>query len=69
MNATALREVLLRRAEDPQQPLPLATDGVARWVWESRFGTMLIEVRDGAVFVNGARVVPHVPDSTAPRQA
>jgi hypothetical protein len=30
---------------------------------------MLIELRDGAVFVNGARVVPHVPDSTAPRQA
>jgi hypothetical protein len=33
---------------------------------ESRFGPMLIEVKDGAVFVNGQRVEPHVPvDSPA----
>jgi hypothetical protein len=33
--------------------LPLAAEGVLRYVWESRFGPMLIEVRDGRAFVNG----------------
>lgn len=40
--------------------LPLCTQGVQRWVWGSRFGEMLIEVKDGAVFVNGSRVSPAV---------
>jgi hypothetical protein len=46
-------EVLLRRAENPQGDLPLVADGVLRYVWESRFGPMLIEVRHGQVLVNG----------------
>jgi hypothetical protein len=29
---------------------------VQRYVWNSAFGAMLIEVRDGVAFVNGARV-------------
>lgn len=29
-----------------------------RYVWDSAFGQMLIEVRDGDVFVNGVRVEP-----------
>ena len=37
--------------------LPLATEGVQRYVWQSAFGPMLIEVRDGAAFVNGQRVI------------
>ncbi|MBL8323499.1 MAG: hypothetical protein JNJ89_00935 [Rubrivivax sp.] len=60
MNAPWSPEVLLRLADDGQASLPLGADGVARWVWQSRFGAMLIEVIDGAVFVNGARVQPHV---------
>lgn len=65
LNAPWSAEVLLRRAADGQAPLPLGADGVARWVWESRFGAMLIEVIDGAVFVNGDRVLPHAPSPAA----
>ncbi len=59
MNAPLRPEVLLRRDDPAQAPLPLAADGVQRWLWESRFGPILIEVREGAVFVNGQRVDPH----------
>ncbi len=44
---------LLNQAE-PE--LPLATDGVLRYVWHSRFGEILVEVRDGKSFVNGHAV-------------
>ena len=44
--------------ETPQVELPLATEGALRYLWESRFGAMLIEVEDGMVRVNGARVEP-----------
>lgn len=55
-------EVLVGHAEQPAQPsLPLASEGVQRWVWHGRFGEMLIEVADGVVYVNGERVEPHVP--------
>ena len=60
MNAQPLPEVLLG-VDSPHEPqLPLASEGVQRYVWEGRFGPMLIEVKDGAVFVNGQRVEPHV---------
>jgi hypothetical protein len=39
-------------------PLSLATEGVLRYVWQSAFGPMLIEVRDGIAFVNGEPVTP-----------
>jgi hypothetical protein len=55
MNAPVLPEVL-RLRDSPQETLPLATEGVQRYVWESRFGSMLIEVVDGAAYVNGDRV-------------
>ena len=58
MNAPLFPERLLRRAESAEGELPLAADGVQRLVWESRYGAMLIEVRDGQVFVNGERVEP-----------
>jgi hypothetical protein len=64
MNAPVWPERLLRRQAGAEPELELATDGVQRWVWESRFGTMLIEVRDGEVFVNRERVAPAEP---APR--
>lgn len=65
MNAPWSPEVLLRPAEDGQAPLPLGADGVARWVWESRFGAMLIEVVAGEVYVNGQRVQPHADAAAA----
>lgn len=58
MNAPLLPEVLSRR-DTPQPPLPLAAQGVQRYVWESRFGQMLIEVIGDETFVNGQRVEPH----------
>jgi len=59
MNAPLLQEVLLRSAEDGQVALPLASEGVLRYVWESRYGSMLIEVVGNDVFVNSQRVEPH----------
>lgn len=56
MNAP-LPEVLLRPVA-AQADLQLATDGVLRYVWESKFGPMLIEVVDGRVFVNSGLVEP-----------
>ena len=35
-----------------------ATGRIGRFVWEGRFGAMLIEVKDGNTFVNGQRVEP-----------
>ena len=63
MNDPRFSEVLLRRSESPQRDLPLAADGVLRYVWESWFGSMLIEVRQGQVLVNGKVVDP----AAAPR--
>ncbi|MCW5662816.1 MAG: hypothetical protein KIT35_03180 [Piscinibacter sp.] len=60
MNAPLLPEVLLG-VDPPEEPqLPLACEGVQRYVWEGRYGAMLIEVKAGIVFVNGEPVEPHV---------
>lgn len=56
MNAPLLPEVLRLREESPQGALPLATEGVQRFVWEGHFGSMLIEVAHGVAYVNGDRV-------------
>lgn len=57
MNAPFHPEVLLRR--EPAQPqLARASEGVQRYVWESKFGEMLIEITDGCTYVNGSLVVP-----------
>lgn len=64
MNAPFFPEVLQVRAS-PQEALPLATEGVLRYVWEGRFGSMLIEVVDGIAYVNGARV-ESLGQATAP---
>jgi len=49
-------EVLLRSDVDSPVALPLASEGVLRYVWESRYGTILIEVAGEDVLVNGQRV-------------
>lgn len=60
MNAPLHPERLLGLpAHEPQTALPLETEGVQRYVWEGRFGAMLIEVRGAQVYVNGEPVQPH----------
>ena len=51
-------EILLGDHDREQLPLSLAADGVLRYVWQSAFGPMLIEVREGVAFVNGEPVTP-----------
>ncbi len=53
MNAPLLPEILPVRGDDRQAELPLATEGVLRYVWRHSWGSMLIEVNGGRVFVNG----------------
>ena len=55
-NLPLLPEVLLGAQPTDQPNLDLASQGVQRYVWQSAYGAMLIEVRDGIAFVNGARV-------------
>jgi hypothetical protein len=57
MNALLQPEVLIGPQPADQPALPLAAEGVQRYVWQSAFGPMLIEVREGAAFVNGQRVM------------
>jgi hypothetical protein len=65
MNAPLHPEVLLRR--EPSQPeLVLSTEGVRRYVWEGKFGAMLIEVREGRTYVNGSLVEPAPAHPSAP---
>jgi hypothetical protein len=58
MSACLLAEIVCGAVDQPQKPLPLATEDIQRYVWESAYGPMLIEVRDGAAYVNGQRVEP-----------
>jgi len=58
MNAPLRPDVFIRPEPSPQLDLPLDDHGVQRYVWESRFGTVLIEVRNGQIFVNGRLVKP-----------
>lgn len=57
MNAPLYPEVLLRPA-GPQTDLPLASAGVLRYLWQARYGDILIEVVHGEVRVNGCAVEP-----------
>jgi hypothetical protein len=52
-------DVVVGNAFDAQPLLPLASTGVLRWVWHSKFGAILIEVIEQEVFVNGQRVERH----------
>jgi hypothetical protein len=62
MNAPLREEVLTLREATPQASLPLAAEGVQRFVWEHRFGSMLIEVDGDEVRVNGELVQPLHPN-------
>ena len=57
MNAPLFLEVVTGAQPIDQPLLPLATEGVHRHVWQSAFGPILIEARDGVAFVNGQRVM------------
>jgi hypothetical protein len=61
VNAALLPEILARPEASPQTDLPLTAEGVLRYVWESKFGDLLIEVKDGRSFVNGQAVEPAEP--------
>ena len=63
MNAPIPSELLLRR--DPVERQLETTAGVQRYVWESKFGAMVIEVRDGRTYVNGALVESVAPERGA----
>ena len=52
-------DVVVGQTDDTQPALALASDGVLRWVWQSKFGAILIEVVGPDVFVNGQRVERH----------
>lgn len=66
MNAPLHPEVFHRREPTSQGDLPLTAEGVLRHVWESRFGPVLIEARDGQVYVNGQLVEPVARQSREP---
>lgn len=69
MNAPICPAVLLRQA-DAERELSLATEGVQRFVWSSRFGDMLIEVSGPDIFVNGSKVMRADPgEGQRPRTA
>lgn len=55
-NLLLLPEVLFGPQPSDQASLYLAAESVQRYVWQSAYGPMLIEVRDGVAFVNGDRV-------------
>jgi hypothetical protein len=59
--AALLPEVLLRSEPGAQAALALASEDVLRYVWDSRYGSMLIEVSGDEVLVNGQRVERHRP--------
>jgi hypothetical protein len=52
------------RAVAPGAADPAAASGALRWLWQSRFGPMVIEVLGDDVFVNGDRVLPHISQPT-----
>ena len=58
MNAPTLPDIHLGTTDNNEPELPLVAEGVQRYVGEGAFGAMLIEVHDGAAFVNGQRVEP-----------
>jgi hypothetical protein len=69
VNAPLLPEILARREASPQAELPLASEGLLRYVWESKYGSILIEVKDGRAFVNERVVEPAEPTDGPPEGA
>lgn len=69
MNVPLLPEILARRGQPFQADLPVAAEGALRYVWESKFGAMLIEVREGRTYVNGQAVEPAEAAASSPPMA
>ena len=55
-NPDSKPEIHLGLTDTLEPELPLSAEGVLRYVWHSRYGDILIEVRDRKTFVNGRRV-------------
>jgi hypothetical protein len=58
MDKPLLPEVVVGDVDASQPSLQLAAEGVQRFVWQTRHGPVLIEVRDGVAYVNGDAVEP-----------
>ena len=56
MNAPVSLEALRRATQDARHSITEA--GAQRWEWRHQFGTMVIEVQGGEVFVDQVKVVP-----------
>lgn len=65
MNAMLMPDVRPRNTGDGHALLSLASNGVQRHVWESRYGSILIEVSGIEIFVNGQRVESHAVAGSA----
>ena len=66
MNGPVAPEALASRDVRLQTDPPLAVDGALHYLWESRFGTMLIEVRAGRTYVNAQPVEPTEAETQSP---
>ena len=51
-------EALAGRGASPQADLRPTSGGSLRYVWQSRFGFILIEVKEDRAYVNGHLVEP-----------
>jgi len=58
MTDPLLPEVVCGGSAEPQAALPLASEGVQRFVLQMAHGEILIEIRNGLAYVNGDRVEP-----------
>lgn len=63
MNALVSHE-FLQRATSNDGELPASDDGEQRYIWESRFGPILIEIVGGSIFVNGSQVEQLIRNGT-----
>jgi hypothetical protein len=64
MNAPLRPEILLSPASRPFGEAPSGAPITQCHVWQSRFGTIVIELRSGRIYVNGGLVEP--ADGSAP---
>lgn len=56
MNTAVYPEIRPKAVDSDQVSPPLATEGVQRYLWHGKFGSILIEVVGDKTFVNGSLV-------------
>ena len=56
VNTAVYPEIRLKPVDNDQVSLPLVTEGVLRYLWQSKYGSILIEVVGDKTFVNGLLV-------------